>query len=124
MFLEVLKNDKYFNSLFSKMPCDNIYEVHNIDFDFQLNRLRLTIHSSLIPEKMKNQKDNFSNIQIDFFFISNFKMNAKKIDVTKLDFFFQSELKKIEAYRDNELLISYNYEVVKLENWKTYQNDI
>jgi hypothetical protein len=123
IFFEILEHDHYFKTLFLSTPKRNIFEFHKMELDLQASRLRMNLHTSLLPEKTLQDKNNYSSISIDFFLPKNIIIKLNDSSIVEMYFKFYKEEKKIEARYGDDIAFTFEYSSVKLERWTTYLND-
>ena len=123
MFLDCLKEDKYFRNLFPEISSHEKFELHCFEFDITNDCIRLFLQTELMPV-LRNKKDegkdiDHSSVEIAFHSIENlvFKKEFKRVQ----NMTFSCQENRVEAFFGGDLLLSFQFDMAKLEKWDLFK---
>ena len=116
-----LKSDKYFTSIIKEVPELEDFEIHHVEMDLQKNGIYIIFHTPFMPEK-RPADHNYSAFKVSFFVPRQVKIDLEINDIFKGSVSVENQVLQVKSA--GKIRLSFAYDLIKLESWNTYLNDI
>jgi hypothetical protein len=123
MLHQLLKEDRYFYTLFLVPPVESRFQLHQFEWEAQSQRLKLNLHTPLLPDKLPSQQNNFSSIHLIFSAPSQLKVNLTSTELRFLTFKLENK-SHLKVMDGPSVVLDFQFDGAKLEKWLLYLNDV